>query len=105
MPSAHRLRSADELVGPKVAALASALECPASDAPLLALARRMAAVIDDMPDAVAVSMLPNHAGPLIRVLAELDARSRKRRDDHTTRSSRLRDLRVASQAPSRRRPG
>ena len=39
---------------------------------------RLAATIDAMPPAVAVPMLPNHAGPLVKVLTELDARYRRR---------------------------
>ena len=64
------------MLGPAVAALGEALDPPAAD--LLALARRLAATIDAMPPAVAVPMLPNHAGPLVKVLTELDARYRRR---------------------------
>ena len=39
----------------------------------------MAATIDAMPDAMAGTMLPNHAGPMIKILAELETRAAKRR--------------------------
>ena len=99
----RRLRPADELIGPALAAMVAGLDPPEADGPLLALARRMAATIDAMPDAVAVSMLPNHAGPLVKALAELEARAVKRRGSAPAGPSRLRDLRAASRAPGRRR--
>ncbi len=40
--------------------------------------RRQAQVIDAMPDAVAVTMLPNHSGQLLKALGELEERARRR---------------------------
>lgn len=77
--AARRLRDSAELLVPAVAALGEALDCPAADVPLLVLARRFASVIDSMPDAVAMTMLPNHSGPLIKILAELESRAVRRR--------------------------
>lgn len=79
MTGIGNLRDASQMLEPAVAALGEALDCPASDRPLLALARRMAATIDAMPDAMAGTMLPNHAGPFLKALAELEDRARKRR--------------------------
>lgn len=89
------LRPADELIGPAVAEIVAALDAPASDAPLVALARSLASTIDAMPPAVRQAMLPQHAGPLLKVLAELEARAVKRRPDVPARPSRLDELRAA----------
>jgi hypothetical protein len=67
------------MIGPAIEEMLAALDPPAEDLPLVAIARRSAATIDIMSDAVATGMLPNHLGPLTKVLAELDARARKRR--------------------------
>lgn len=96
------LRDASQIIGPTL----DGLDCPSSDAPLLALARRMAATIDAMPDAMAGTMLPNHAGPLIKVLAELDARAQKRaaksRQGRPNRVAQLRAAHAASPAKRKR---
>lgn len=73
------LKSAGELVRPAVERMVAAIEPPESDAPLVALVRRQARVIDAMPDAAAISMLPNHTGQLIKSLAELEKRAQARR--------------------------
>jgi hypothetical protein len=94
--ASRNLRNATQMLGPALEALG---EVPAADAPLLALARRMAAVIDSMPDGVAQAMLPNHAGPLVKVLTELDARAQRRgKDASPPKASRLDQLRAASAA-------
>jgi len=62
----------------RVEAMVADLGAPPSDGPLLALVRRQAAVIDKMSDDAAVSMLPNHSGQLLKTLAELEDRARKR---------------------------
>jgi hypothetical protein len=93
--TSRNLRDAGQLLAPAVEGLGDALGAPAADAPLLALARRMAATIDAMPDGVAVAMLPNHAGPLIKVLAELEARANARRKPAAGKPSRLNQLRAA----------
>ena len=72
------LRDAKEMISPAVEAMVAELDPTPSDGPLLALVRRQAAVIDSMPDAVAVTMLPNHSGQLLKALAELEERARKR---------------------------
>src|SRR6266567_2267977 len=79
MPTARRLRPADELIEPLVAALADELGAPAADLPLIALARRLADTIDGMPEAVAQVMLQNFSGPLTKALVELEARASRRR--------------------------
>jgi len=78
------LRDASQMIGPAVEQMLAALDPPAEDSPLVAIARRSAAVIDDMSNAVATGILPNHLGPLTKVLAELDARARKRQQPAKT---------------------
>ncbi len=93
---AANLRDASQMLEPAVAALGETLGCPAADAPLLALARRMAATIDAMPDAMAGTMLPNHAGPFLKALAELETRAAKRRAPGAGRQrSKVASLRAA----------
>jgi hypothetical protein len=72
------LRDAAELIRPAVDAMLAGLDPPAADLPLIALVRRQARLIDGMPDAVAVSMLPNHTGQLLKALGELEDRARRR---------------------------
>lgn len=81
MAAKTQLRDAKTLISPAIEAMAAELDPPAADGPLLALVRRQAAVIDAMPDAVAVTMLPNHSGQLLRALAELEERARRRGRD------------------------
>jgi hypothetical protein len=104
MAGMTNLRDASHLIEPTLAEL----EVPASDAPLLALARRMAATIDAMPDAMAGTMLPNHAGPFLKALAELEDRAAKRRArTGAGRPNRVSQLRAAhaSTAARRKRTG
>jgi hypothetical protein len=79
MAARRALRDAKLLVLPAVERTLAALEPPDSDSALVALVRRQAAVIDAMPDGVAAAMMPNHGGPLLRGLTELEARAAKRR--------------------------
>jgi hypothetical protein len=96
MASRTTLRDAKAMIGPAVEAMAADLDVPPSDGPLLALVRRQAAVIDKMSDDQAVSMLPNHAGPLLRAMAELEERARKRgRRDEPAAANPVRELRSA----------
>jgi hypothetical protein len=98
------LRDASQMVTPAVAELAESLSCPPSDRALLALALRLAATIDAMPDAMAGTMLPNHAGPMIKILAELEDRARKRREkDHPGRVNKVAQIRGARAAADKRR--
>jgi hypothetical protein len=96
--AARNLRNASQMIGPAIESLCDAPDLPESDAPLLALARRIAATIDAMPDGIAQTMLPNHAGPLLKVLAELETRAVARRKPVTSKPSRLAQLRAANAA-------
>lgn len=78
MTGRAQLRDARTMIAPAVEAMVADLDPPPADGPLLALVRRQAAVIDAMPDAVATTMLPNHSGQLLKALAELEDRARKR---------------------------
>jgi hypothetical protein len=87
------------MIAPAVEAMAADLDPPAADGPLLALIRRQAQVIDAMPDAVAVTMLPNHSGQLMRALAELEDRARRRgRQEGPRPANPVRDLRASHAA-------
>jgi hypothetical protein len=98
----RRLRDADQLLGPAVERMVEALGAPDADAALVALVRRQAAVIDGMPDGVAVALLPQHSGQLVKALAELQARAAARGQAADTRPSKLDQLRAAR--ASGRRP-
>jgi hypothetical protein len=101
-----RLRDAKTLISPAIDAMVAELDPPASDGPLIALLRRQARVIDAMPDAVAVSMLPNHTGQLVKVLAELEDRARKRgRQDGPRPVNPVRELRAGHAAFMGKRGG
>jgi hypothetical protein len=78
MASKATLRDARTVIGPAIEAMVADLDAPPGDGPLIALVRRQAAVIDRMSDDQAVSMLPNHSGQLLKVLAELEDRARRR---------------------------
>lgn len=95
MTQGRRIRAAGQLVGPAVEQTVKALNAPDSDAALIALVRRQAAIIDAMPDGVAVAMLPQHSGQLLKTLAELQARAAKRGQAADARPSRLDALRAA----------
>ena len=93
------IRDAKAMIAPAIEQMVADLDPPASDGPLLALVRRQAAVIDAMPDAVAVTMLPNHSGQLLRALAELEDRARKRgRQDGPRPVNPVRELRAGHAA-------
>ena len=98
MADNRRLRSADSLLGPAVAATVAALGPPDADAALVRLAEVIAATIDAMPDAVRVTMLPNHTGQLLKVLGELEERAVRRRKAASGRPNRLDQLRAAHAA-------
>jgi hypothetical protein len=103
MAQNRNLRSADQLISPAIDAMVAALDPPDADGPLVALVRRQARVIDGMPDAVASAMLPNHGGPLLRALAELERRAAARRKPEQGPKTRLAQLREARAAgPGRR---
>jgi len=99
------VRDAGELLGPAVVALGDG--CPAADRPLLLLAVRMARVIDAMGDELAATMLPNHAGPLVKVLdlLERNARARRAAEERRARPNRVRELAKAHQKANQRRRG
>lgn len=94
----RRLRSADSLLAPALATTVAALNPPDADAALVRLAEVIAATIDDMPDAVRVTMLPNHTGQLVKTLAELEARAARRRMPASGAPNRLQQLRAARTA-------
>ena len=96
------LRDAGQMIGPTL----DALDVPDADKPLLALVRRMAATIDAMPDAMAGTMLPNHAGPVLRALGELEDRARRRRErERPKRANPVVALRSASAQADVKRKG
>jgi hypothetical protein len=93
------LRDASMMITPAIEAMVADLGAPASDGPLLALVRRQAHVIDRMSDDQAVSMLPNHSGQLLKALAELEDRARKRgRQDGPRPANPVRELRASHAA-------
>jgi len=96
MAGRPQLRDAKTMITPAIEAMVADLDAPASDGPLLALVRRQAHVIDRMSDEQAVSMLPNHSGQLLKALAELEDRARKRgRQDGPRAANPVRDMRAA----------
>lgn len=104
MPSQRGpMRDARAMIGPAVEQMTAGFDPAPEDLPLLAIARRQAAVIDAMPDQVAVAMLPNHVGPLIRALTTLAERAEKRRQHPPGRPSKLDELRAARAASDARR--
>jgi hypothetical protein len=99
------LRDASAMIAPAVELMIGGLDAPDSDAPLLALVRRQARVIDHMGDAEAISMLPNHSGQLIKALAELEDRARRRRAVRPGAPNPVRALRKDWAAGQRGRAG
>lgn len=73
------LRSADRTLTAAVAVTVAALGAPDSDRALVAVAETIAGTIDAMCTGERLSMLPQHTGQLVKVLAELEARAAKRR--------------------------
>ena len=102
MAGNRRLRPAGQMLGPAVERTVAALAAPDADEALVALVRRQAAIIDAMPDGVAVAMLPQHSGQLLKALAELQARAAKRgqaADERPSRLDQLRHVRVSGKRP------
>jgi hypothetical protein len=73
------VRSADRTLAAAVKATVAALDAPETDRALTSLAEVLAETIDAMGPGERVTLLPQHAGQLGRVLAELEARAAKRR--------------------------
>jgi hypothetical protein len=88
-------------VGATIAALAP----PASDAAVVALARKMASAIDGMGSEQLAAMIGQTAPQLLRVLQELEARSAKRRSaERAARPSPVSQLRAAhARHPAKRK--
>jgi hypothetical protein len=85
-----------------------ALGCPASDAAVVALARTVAATIDGMQAGQRGMMLGQTAPLLLKVLQELEDRSRKRRaGSRRGRANPVADMRTAhaTAASKRKRTG
>jgi hypothetical protein len=93
MTGKRSLRDAAELITPAVEQMITALSPPDGDAPLVALVRRQARVIDGMGDEVAVTMMPNHTGQLLKALTELELRSRRRGEARGGAPNPVRDMR------------
>ncbi len=64
---------------PAVEVTIGALDCPAQDAAVVALARTVAVTIDEMDDDQRGMMLGQTAPLLLKLLQELEDRSRRRR--------------------------
>lgn len=69
----------DARIAPAVEVTIEALACPKADAAVVALARAVAATIDGMEGGQRGMMLGQTAPLLLKVLQELEDRSRKRR--------------------------
>jgi hypothetical protein len=103
MATARTLRNVNQLISPALEAAVAELDPPVSDGALVALCRRLAATIDEMPPAVGQAMIPNFAGPLLRALTELEDRARKRGRQGPPVVSPVAELRKAHAARSRPR--
>ena len=88
-----------------VDATIAAIGPPASDAAVVALARKMAAAIDGMGSEQLAAMIGQTAPQLLRVLQELEVRSAKRQAaSRSARPSRVSQLRAAhAQHPAKRK--
>ena len=73
------VRSADRTLAAALKVTVAALNAPESDAALIRVAEVLAEVIDAMELGQRLSLLPQHTGQLVKVLAELEARAAKRR--------------------------
>jgi hypothetical protein len=73
------LRSADRTLIAAVKVTVSALDPPDTDAALVRTAETIAETIDAMAPGQKMTLLPQHMGGLVKVLAELEARAVKRR--------------------------
>lgn len=98
------MRDADDLLAPAVRETVAALDPPAEDAALVALARTLAASIDEMAPAVRAAMIGQVSGQLMRALKDLDDRARRRRTaSKTGRPNRVAQLRAAHVAATTKR--
>jgi hypothetical protein len=93
------LHDAAELLSPALEQMVKASDPPASDAPLIALARCLAKTVDRMSDAERAAML-GQTGPLIlKVLQELETRDRLHRaPERPTAPNPVRKMREAHAA-------
>jgi hypothetical protein len=89
------LHSAEDLLVPALDRTLAALEPPAADDGLVALARVLAAALDRMSNAERRAMLGQTAPMYFKTLLELDARAAKRRKPVKRPPSQLDRLREA----------
>lgn len=89
------LRDVRRTMAGAVARTLDALAPPESDTAVAELARQLAEAVDTMPPALRPTMLPQASGQLLKVLAELDARARRRATPAGRAPSKLDDLRAA----------
>jgi hypothetical protein len=83
----------------------AALAPPEADAAVVALARKMATVIDDMDDERLSLMIGQTAPQLLKVLQELELRAAKRRaGQRPARPNRVANIRAAhAQSPAKKK--
>lgn len=79
MPRKPPLHSVDELLSPALARTVKAIDPPATDDALVAVATVLAATLDRMSNAERASMLGQTIPAYMKVLTELEARAAKRR--------------------------
>ena len=100
------LRDADRTMSGAVARTLDALDVPDEDLAVAELARQLAETIDAMPAALRPTMVAQTGGALLKVLADLEARARKRRAAEPPRQldalERLRDEHARFMAPGKR---
>lgn len=97
------LHTADDLLTPPLERALEAIDPPATDDALVALARILAHSIDKMSDAERRAMLGQTAPQVLRVLNELETRAAKRRKPAEGPPNRLQQLRAARAASDARR--
>jgi hypothetical protein len=73
------LRSTDRTLLAAVKLTVDALEVPDTDLGLVRVAESIAETVDGMAPGQRMTLLPQHMGGLVKVLAELEARAVKRR--------------------------
>jgi hypothetical protein len=93
LPRKLPLHSADELIGPALERVVGAIDPPASDEALVALARTLARTIDRMTDDQRAVMAGQTCPQMLRILVELELRAAKRRRPPARQPSRLDALR------------
>jgi hypothetical protein len=95
----------DPTIAAAVERTIKAVSPPASDAAVVALARKMATTIDEMSGAQAAAMIGQTAPQLLKVLQELDTRAEKRRSlARQGRPNKVSALRAAhAQSPAKRK--